>query len=74
MKITGRLARLESRHAPSSQAYQVVIYDAATGLPLPGHEPRADVSVRIWIPDNGRGPAAVESDVSHEGHEGARCD
>ncbi len=30
---------LESRHAPSPQAYQIVLYDAATGVPLPGHEP-----------------------------------
>jgi len=63
MKMTGRLARLESRHAPSSQAYQVVIYDAATGLPLPGHEPRANVRGHIWLPDNARD---AESDDAGE--------
>lgn len=73
MKMAGRLARLASRHAPSSQAYQIVLYDATTGVPLPGHEPKPDVRGCIWLPDNGRGPAAVESDEAHEGQEGARC-
>ncbi len=50
MKIAGRLARLESRHPPSPQAYQIVLYDAATGAPLPGHEPRPDAPGYIWLP------------------------
>jgi len=73
MTIARRLARLESRHAPSPQAYQIVLYDAATGVPLPGHEPKPEARGYIWIPDNARGPAAVEGDESHEGQEGARC-
>jgi len=64
--IAGRLARLEARHAPSSQAYQIVIYDAATGIPLPGHEPEPDAPGSIWIPDNARGPDVFRDD--------ARCD
>ncbi len=74
MKMAGRLARLESRHALSRQAYQIVLYDATTGVPLPGHEPKPDVRGCIWLPDNGRGPAAVESDEAHGDQEGARCD
>jgi len=66
MKIAGRLARLEVRHAPSPRAYQIVIYDGATGLPLPGHEPRPDARGSIWIPDNGRDPDVFRDD--------ARCD
>jgi len=54
MKIAGRLARLEVHHAPSPRAYQIVLYDAATGAPLPGHEPNPKALGSIWIPDNGR--------------------
>ncbi len=50
MRIAGRLARLEIRHTPLPRAYQIVIYDAATGVPLPGHEPRPDAPGSIWLP------------------------
>ncbi len=66
MKMSGRLARLEARDTPSPRAYQIVIYDAATGVPLPGHEPKTDARGSIWIPDNGRDPDVFRND--------ARCD
>jgi len=66
VRIAGRLARLEARDAPSPRAHRVVIYDAATGAPLPGHEPKSDAPGSIWIPDNGRDPDVFRDD--------ARCD
>ncbi len=41
---------MEIRHTPLPRAYQIVIYDAATGVPLPGHEPRPDAPGSIWLP------------------------
>jgi len=73
VKMAGRLARLASRHAPSSQTYQIVLYDATTGVPLPGHEPRPDACGSIWIPDNGRGPDPYGDDAP-EARGNARCD
>lgn len=73
MKMAGRLARLESRHAPSPQAYQIVLYNAATGVPLPGHEPKPDARGCIWLPDNRRGAAPLDGDEPHEGQWGGRC-
>jgi len=66
VKMAGRLAHLEARHIPLQRAYQIVIYDAATGQPLPGHEPKPDARGSIWIPDNGRDPDVFRDD--------ARCD
>lgn len=48
--MTGRLARLEARRTPSSRVYQIVIFDAATGMPLPGYEPDPDAPRSIWLP------------------------
>jgi len=62
MKMAGRLARLESRHAPSPQAYQIVLYDAATGVPLPGHEPRPDAPGCIWLPTKDAPPDPYGND------------
>jgi len=73
MKIAGRLARLASRYTPMQRAYQIVLYDAATGVPLPGHEPNPKASGYIWIPDNGRGAPLLDGDEPHEGQGGARC-
>jgi len=56
VKMAGRLARLEIRHTPLQRAYQIIIYDAATGAPLPGHEPRPDAPGHIWIPANDAPP------------------
>jgi len=50
VKIAGRLAHLEARHTPVQRAYQIVIYDAATGVSLPGHEPKPDAPGYIWLP------------------------
>ncbi len=66
MRIAGRLARLEARHTPLQRAYQIVLFDAATGAPLPGHESKPNARGSIWIPDNGRDPDVFRDD--------ARCD
>jgi len=66
MKIAGRLARLEARDTPSPRAYQIVLYDAATGVPLPGHEPKPDAPGYIWLPAKDALPDPYEGDV--------RCD
>lgn len=32
----------------------IVIYDYATGVPLPGYEPKPGAVYTFWLPDNGR--------------------
>ncbi len=55
-RLVARLARLEARRTGEMAARGgvIVIYDAATGDPLPGYIPPSNGRVSIWIPANGR--------------------
>ena len=70
MKIAGRLARLEARHVPTP-AYQIIIFDAATGAPLPGHEPKPDAPGYIWLPAKEPLPDMCAEDQSRKSVKGA---
>jgi hypothetical protein len=50
VKIARRLTRLEARTVPPRDTYQIVIFDVATGEPLPGHESEPDRPGYIWLP------------------------
>lgn len=52
MRLSSRIGRLETRRAAvrGEACYQILLFDAATGLPLPGYEPRSDVPGYIWLP------------------------
>jgi hypothetical protein len=47
-------AKLEQERASVDLRGRVVVYDPATGAPLPGYEPSPHAEVNIWIPSNGR--------------------
>lgn len=48
------LAEIEQEQAKRDTAGRVVIFDPATGLPLPGFAPNPNAEQNIWVPDNGR--------------------
>ncbi len=65
MSLRDRLNKLE-RGTEAPQSARLIVYDPATGLPLPvrwrhveaGADPLEDEPTVIWIPDNGRDPPA----------------
>ena len=52
-RIDRALAAIEQRQHQVDTCGRVVLYDAATGYLLPGHEP-APHGITVYIPDNGR--------------------
>lgn len=72
-QIAARLIRLEARRAASSPPRRIVLYDAATGVPLPGYAPPPDATgTTIWIPDNGRA-AGGDDDARERGKGAGTC-
>jgi hypothetical protein len=54
-RIEALLAVVEDQQRQRATSYgRVVIYNPATGQPLPGVAPPDNLSPNIWIPDNGR--------------------
>lgn len=73
MRMAGRLARLEARGIALPRSNRIVVYDAATGTPLPGFEPERGAQMYIWIPDNGRNSGVEGNRPGSDGSE-RRCD
>lgn len=54
LKQAERLLREVQEREQRKDEFAFVLYDVATGLPLPGYEPDPNALVQIWIPDNHR--------------------
>lgn len=52
-QINSLLAQIEEEQRVKDEC-AVVIYDARSGLPLPGYEPSPSATRLIFIPHNGR--------------------
>lgn len=52
-QVNDLLAKLEEDQRRKDES-AIVLYDYATGVPLPGYEPKPGAVYTVWLPHNNR--------------------